>query len=368
MNNLLIALISFLVFFCGLAIERSLLKKRRKKLRIAVQVNGTRGKSETVRLVHGALRGNGYRVLGKTTGTVPLWILPDGRHEEIKRNGPANIQEQYKALREAERLDCDAVVVECMAIRPEMQLASGRIIDADLTIITNTYPDHIEEIGATEEETARVLALSIPAGKKCLAGSLSEKALEELGRKCERIGAELSAVNGSEIEIDELSFRPHPENLKLVNSFVKLFGLDSQKAIEGMRETKPDVGSFRYMRLPLESGTAIISNAFAANDMRSTLQLLEITRRDFSDREIVGFFNSRDDRPDRALVFEPLMRQFGRLIVRGPVPYRMGKQINHLKLKDIESLKALLKDGDIVFGFGNIRGLVNWLNGLEVVE
>ncbi|MFA6657011.1 MAG: poly-gamma-glutamate synthase PgsB, partial [Mesotoga sp.] len=85
-------------------------------------------------------------------------------------------------------------------------------------------------------------------------------------------------------------------------------------------------------------------------------------------RPLVGFFNSRDDRPDRALVFEAMIREFDRIIVRGPVPQRILKSKNVEKLKDPSRLYSLLQGHELVFGFGNIRGLVQWLSGLEEIR
>lgn len=369
MSNLTLSLVAFLILLFALILEKSVLKRRREKLKIVVQVNGTRGKSETVRLIHGTLRGNGYRVLGKTTGTVPLWIMLDGNHVEIKRNGPANIQEQYKAFKRAEELKCDALVVECMAIKPEMQLASGKILSADLTVITNAYPDHIQEIGASEEETAKVLSLSVPPGRKCLVGNFTKSALLEVQGRCEKIITEmLLATDVSTISDTNFTFKPHPDNLKLIEKVIEIFKLNRENALRGMSETLPDIGTFRYFRLNKAGKDVVIANAFAANDIRSTEYLLERTKLDFPNRKLIGFFNSRDDRPDRAIVFESLMKKFDKLIVRGPVPKRIIKGLDYHRLEDAEMLINYVENGDVVFGFGNIRGLVKWLGNLEVVE
>jgi poly-gamma-glutamate synthase PgsB/CapB len=368
MSNLILSFVAFLTLLTVLIVEKLVLRGRRKRLKIVVQVNGTRGKSETVRLIHGVLSGNGYRALAKTTGTVPLWIMPDGSHHEIKRRGPANIQEQYRALKQAGRLKCDALIVECMAIRPEMQLASGKILDADLTVITNAYPDHIEEIGASEEATAGVLSLSVPGNRKCLVGNLNDGALEMMRTHCERVSSELLRTGERTISDEGMTFRPHPDNLRLIVRFIEVFGLNEKASMEGMAGILPDVGTFRYLELKLNSGSAVLANAFAANDIRSTIYLLEKTMADFPGRRVVGFFNSRDDRPDRALVFEPFTRKFDNLMIRGSIPVHKFKGLKYRKVKDGESIEEFLQKGDIVFGFGNIRGLVQWLNSLEVIE
>ena len=59
-----------------------------------IQVNGIRGKSSTVRLVDAGLRAGGFRVVSKSTGTLPMILHTDGREEEIRRRAPANIREQ----------------------------------------------------------------------------------------------------------------------------------------------------------------------------------------------------------------------------------------------------------------------------------
>ena len=63
MSNLILSFVAFLSLLTVLVVEKLVLRRRRKRMKIVVQVNGTRGKSETVRLIHGAVSGNGYRVL-----------------------------------------------------------------------------------------------------------------------------------------------------------------------------------------------------------------------------------------------------------------------------------------------------------------
>ncbi|MBN2218849.1 MAG: poly-gamma-glutamate synthase PgsB [Kosmotogaceae bacterium] len=368
MNNIILAGIALVILLSAMLAENVISRKRKARLRVIVQVNGTRGKSETVRLIHGALKGNGFRVLGKTTGTVPLWITPEGKHVEIIRRGPANIQEQFLALRKSWRDKCDALVVECMAIKPEMQLASGRILDADITVITNTYPDHIEEMGNTEEETAGVLSLSIAPGKTCIVGSLSPEAHERIKKTCEKIETELIGAAPSKEDLSGFRFLPHNENLSIAAKVVELLGLDKSLAIEGMKEVQPDVGTFRYLMLGCKTRNAILANAFAANDLHSTSLLLEKVKRDFPEKDIIGFFNSRDDRPDRAAIFETMIRSFDRIIVRGPLPRRILKSKSVEKLDDPSQLDSHLNGSELVFGFGNIRGLVDWLNGMEEIS
>ena len=90
-----------------------------KKVPWRIHVSGSRGKTTTTRLIGAALRQAGYRVLVKTTGTVPLLILPDGTEQAWRRWGPASVTEQIRFFRLAQRLKVEVVVLESMAIAPE---------------------------------------------------------------------------------------------------------------------------------------------------------------------------------------------------------------------------------------------------------
>ena len=54
-----------------------------KKIPFRIQVNGTRGKSSVTRLIAGGLRASGMKVIAKTTGTKPRFIISDKEEEQI---------------------------------------------------------------------------------------------------------------------------------------------------------------------------------------------------------------------------------------------------------------------------------------------
>src|SRR6266581_2116244 len=155
-----------LVAFAGCILWQGLVAWRHRRflraIPVRIHVAGTRGKSTTTRLIAAALRAGGRRVVAKTTGSEPRLILPDGRDEIWPRRGPATIREQLRFVRRAAQLGVDTIVVECMAIRPEFVFASEcHLVEATTTVITNTRPDHLEDIGESLEASAQALAWSI---------------------------------------------------------------------------------------------------------------------------------------------------------------------------------------------------------------
>jgi poly-gamma-glutamate synthase PgsB/CapB len=130
---------------------------------VRVHVNGTRGKSSVTRLIAAGLRAGGIRMMAKTTGTKPRIIFGDGREEPVIRHGKANIIEQLKIVRTAQRCDAEALIIECMAIRPELQRVSEqRMVQATVNVITNARADHLDEMGPTIQDVALALCLGIP--------------------------------------------------------------------------------------------------------------------------------------------------------------------------------------------------------------
>ena len=144
----MVILILSVLFFAYLTAEAVKARQDRKKLQHVIYVNGTRGKSTVSRLIAAGLAAGGYRVMCKTTGTLPLCLHPDGREEEIRRRGPANIREQLKYLHAAAEEKADILVIECMALQPEYQRVSARnMLRNDIGVITNARLDHMDAGG-----------------------------------------------------------------------------------------------------------------------------------------------------------------------------------------------------------------------------
>ena len=115
-------LVLLLLFVLGLWVREMWIHQRAlRSIPIRVHVNGSRGKSSVVRLIAAAMREGGVRTVAKTTGSKARFIHTDGNEEPVIRLGTPNICEQIGILDKARREEAQAIVMECMAVRPDLQ-------------------------------------------------------------------------------------------------------------------------------------------------------------------------------------------------------------------------------------------------------
>ena len=148
-----------------LIIEKVQNERDLKKLKIRVNVNGIRGKSTITRMIFSILREEGYQVVGKTTGTAARMFYWNQNEEEelVRRPRGVSISEQIRVIHKAAKRDANALVCECMAVRPDYQVAyQHHIIKADVLAIVNVLEDHLDEMGPTLEQLAWAFADTIP--------------------------------------------------------------------------------------------------------------------------------------------------------------------------------------------------------------
>ncbi|HPX21086.1 MAG TPA: Mur ligase family protein, partial [Bacilli bacterium] len=157
---LIVGYLGYIVF------ERFYQKSLRKSFTHVIHVNGTRGKSTITRLIDAGVRNCGFRVFSKTTGTIPTIINTANEQVVIKRLGLANIREQLKMMRLAQKEKAEVLVIECMAVSPELQyISQDKMLEADIAVITNVRLDHLQEMGSSLPEIASSLANVIPKAK-----------------------------------------------------------------------------------------------------------------------------------------------------------------------------------------------------------
>jgi poly-gamma-glutamate synthase PgsB/CapB len=283
---------------------------------IRIHVNGTRGKSTVTRLVAGALREAGIPSLAKTTGTAPRLILPDGSERIIRRRAPASVREQLWFMREARRLKAAAVVVECMAVDPELQAVTEReMIRATIGVITNARLDHGDVMGTTVQQVAEALAATIPGAGVLVVGPTD--GLEVLERAARTKGTRVvHAPAGAG------AAEPEPpwmvDNLRIALGVTRILGIDDALAQRGMRSASPDPGAVHAGAIAVAGRRVDYIDASAANDPASLGRIL-----DGRTCDAVFVFQHRADRPCRLRQFAdlpPWTRDDDRVLVTGARP------------------------------------------------
>lgn len=184
--DILLDIILFLLFgsyFAYLAAEALSAARYRCIIPHVIYINGTRGKTSVTRLIDAGLRQGGWRTYAKTTGTLPMVIDTVGREKLIHRRGRANIKEQLRIVRAAAQENAQILIIECMAIDPQLQyISQHRMVKADIGVITNVRPAHLDVMGHTLDEIGQSLCNTIPKGGICF--TADEKFFPAFSARC----------------------------------------------------------------------------------------------------------------------------------------------------------------------------------------
>ncbi|WP_315121465.1 poly-gamma-glutamate synthase PgsB, partial [uncultured Clostridium sp.] len=347
-------------------------KKLRKKFRHIIHVNGTRGKSTTCRLIDAAIRGEGYKVFCKTTGTSPRIIDVLGDEKPIIRKGKANIKEQIKILKEAARQGADIVVIECMAVKPDLQyIAQNKILNGDICIVTNARRDHLEEMGPTLEDVAESLGNVMPKDGYFI--TAEERFISYYKERGEKENA--NVILAEKLEEDYgIDFS---ENISIVLEVCKILDIDREAAIDKMKEYKRDPGVLKTFKIKGKNNNSIyFVNGFAINDPDSTINIYNYIndRGLFKDKDVILMINNRRDRVYRMEQHVSLIKEIApdRVWIsgyyKGLMKSKLVKKGVNEKIIDIigysfeMNLDCIEKD-TVIFGIGNIAG-----SGEEILE
>lgn len=273
-----------------LFVESFLLRRARKRLRHVVHVNGTRGKSSVTRLIDAGLRAGGYRVMSKTTGTLPLLLNLEGAQEPVRRRfHTADIREQAALLRRAAREGAQVLVLECMAVSPELQYASEhKMLHADVGVITNARRDHGDQMGDSREEVLSALMNTVPENGTVYTADQAIYPSLAVRAQALHSHAVLAQTQG----ITDA----HPDNAAVALAVCQALGVERETALKGFARVQPDP----YAERLIEKDGCLILDALSANDADSTLQMLAAAReRAGWDKPLSMLICCRSDRPAR---------------------------------------------------------------------
>ncbi|MCR4629316.1 MAG: poly-gamma-glutamate synthase PgsB [Clostridium sp.] len=374
---LILLLLLTAAYLIGLLLENEFNRRALSSFRYVIHVNGIRGKTSTCRAIDAALRTH-YRTFTKTTGTDAAYIGVDGTEHPVRRFGPANIHEQIRTIRKARREGAEILILECMAVRPDLQkIAQDRILQSKISVITNVRYDHTFEMGDTLPEIAESLSAVIPDHGILI--SADPLAAEYWGEKCRLRGTRLITCPSTDTAA---------ENAGIALAVAQVLGIPETDAKEGLTHIKQDfgirrvydLGSFTVNHADNLAGKSAVRpvfflNLFSANDPQSTESNLK-DELYHAPAEVIFLYNHRLDRPDRAILFAkhfvPLHRDArwfisgkgGALAARlfreaGAENIRIlgNKELTPEMLRNmIRTVKSECAPRILITGIGNIKG------------
>jgi poly-gamma-glutamate synthase PgsB/CapB len=370
-----------LVFFLlYLLAERIHLSYKIRKIPLRICVTGTRGKSSVTRLITGVLRGDGLKVLAKTTGSKPVLLFPDGSEQEIQRKGNPSILEGKDVLDTAAKLGAQAVVAELMGIRPEsISVESVSLFRPHLLVITNARLDHLDQMGESKEEIARCFASALP--ERSVVFVPDKEFFPVYEEIAERKNSKILRVPENAYENDLGKNKipaPFARDVQLSLAVAEFMNIDMQAAVSGMKKVLPDFGSLKMWAAktdPLFQNCLFVS-AFAANDPESTKSVLELLRESGSleGKKIVALLCFRRDRGDRTRQWlkalqEGFFSDFDRVVLLGEHSHFVKRRKKHgFGQADCFSFRrgsprriladvVFREEENAVIGLGNIGGI-----------
>lgn len=287
-------------------------QRRLRQLDVRVHVNGIRGKSTVTRLVAGVLREGGFNTVAKTTGSAARVIGPRGEETPIARRGAATINEQVDVVAAHVHDDVDALVIECMAVRPLYQQYSQEfMVQSDITVITNVREDHQEEMGETLEEIADSMSVTIPRGGVLITAEDRPHLRDRLARNAEARGSRLIYADPDMVADDDMrgfDYLQFRSNVAIGLILARLLGVSRAAAMRGMWKSVPDVGVVRLRTYEVGGAQVLWVPMFAANDRESVVLTFETLRPQFPPgAPVIGILNNRRDRGRRAELFATMV-------------------------------------------------------------
>ncbi len=273
-----------------------------------IHVNGIRGKSTVARIIAGMLREHGLVTVAKSTGTFAAVINSDGVDEPINRKGPATILEQIEIARKYVTPEVDALVIECMALKPEYQEVSERmIVRSNIGVLTNVREDHQDVMGETLPEIARSLLSTCPYNGILVTSEQNPEIVEIMEEVAASKGSRLIVGDPERVTDEEVAafdYIAFKENITIALTVADIVGIPRDVAMRGMVDAPPDPGVLRMKELRIGDKKVTWANLFAVNDRESMVAAMTKLDPFMTDETIVvGILNNRSDRERRAIQF-----------------------------------------------------------------
>ncbi|WP_322551799.1 poly-gamma-glutamate synthase PgsB [Priestia megaterium] len=382
----------FLVLAYG-AREQIKHQKNIDSIPVRININGIRGKSTVTRLITGIVTEAGYKTVGKTTGTSARMIywFTDEEKPIVRRPEGPNIGEQRRVVKEAARLEAEALVSECMAVNPDYQITfQEKMIQANIGVIVNVLEDHMDVMGPTLDEVAEAFLATIPYKGHLI--TIDGPYLEYFKTVAAKRRTKVIVADNSRITdefLRKFDYMVFPDNASLALAVAEALDIPEEVAFRGMLNAHPDPGAMRITQFGDPKAPAFLVNGFAANDAASTLRIWErVGEIGYSVDSPIVIMNCRPDRVDRTEQFARDVLPYIKadiLVLIGETTSPIMDAYNEgiIPAKEIWDLEGYSTEGifdklrpelhnRMIYGVGNIHGaaepLIEAMKNYEHIE
>ena len=300
------------------------------------------------------------------------------KEEVIVRNSAgANIKEQVHVIDKAVKVGAEALVCECMAVRPEYQdVYQNDIFKANITVIVNVLEDHLDVMGPTTDEIAMAFSNTIPYNGYLVVDN--GPYVKYFTEECKKRNTKIVVADNSKIPeglIEKFGYTIFEDNISLALAVAEILNIEPEMAFRGMVNANPDPGAATITNFGKAGQNSVFVNGFAANEPSSTLAIWDKIKETLPNTENpIVLFNGRDDRVDRTDQFIedcfPYLSEKSTLVAMGEGSDRIQKAIDSGKLPNIKQFVDLsdleidelierlysMSKNRILYGIGNIHG------------